>query len=140
MLVNCLHCFLWFCLYYLLHLLRSFRNSYKFIDCYLNTIWIYEFFKNHLRRGVFCNVKLSNLTNVLQSSLRTESTGECIFRVSGEQNFENFSTQWQPWWHLRGFDVCTSLPKKSLDTSLIYLCTPGQTLWFARIIEHTLES
>ena len=93
MLVNYLHCFLWFRLYYLLHLLRSFRNSYKFIAiqiCYLNTIRIHEFLKNHLRKGVFCNVKLSNLTNVLQSCLRTESAGECIFRASGEQILKTF--------------------------------------------------
>ena len=93
MLVNCLHCLLWFHLYYLLYLLISFRNSYKFIAiqiCYLNNIRIYEFLKNHLRKGVFCNVKLSNLTNVLQSCSRTESAGECIFRASGEQILKTF--------------------------------------------------
>ena len=93
MLVNCLHCFLWFHLYYLLHLLRTFRKSCKCIAiqiCYLNTIWICEFLKNHLRKGVFCNVKLSNLANVLQSCLRTESAGECIFTASGEQILKTF--------------------------------------------------
>ena len=32
---------------------------------------MYEFFKNHLRRGVFRNANLSNLENVLQRNLRT---------------------------------------------------------------------
>ena len=93
MLVNFLHCFLWFCLYYLLHLFRLFRNSHKFTAiqiCYLNTIQIHEFLKNHLWKGMFCNVKLSNLTNVLQSCLRTGSPRECIFRVSGEQILKTF--------------------------------------------------
>ena len=35
-------------------------------------------------------MKLSNLTNVLQSCLRTESAGECIFRASGEQILKTF--------------------------------------------------
>ena len=39
---------------------------------------------------MFCNKKLSNLTNVLQICLRTESAGECIFRVSGEQILKTF--------------------------------------------------
>ena len=25
----------------------------------------------------------------------------------------------QPWWRLLGFNVCTGLPKKTLDTSLV---------------------
>ena len=41
-----------------------------------------------------------------------------IFKVSGGGNFENYSAWRQPSWDLRGFDVCTGLPKKSLDTSL----------------------
>ena len=40
----------------------------------------------------------------------------CVFLVSGGTNFENSSTWRQPWCHLRGFDVCTGLPKKTLDT------------------------
>ena len=41
------------------------------------------------------------------------------FRVSGGTNFEKFSARCQPQWRLRGFDVCTGLPKKTLDTSLL---------------------
>ena len=41
-----------------------------------------------------------------------------IFKVSGGGNFENYSAWRQPSWDLRGFDACTGLPKKSLDTSL----------------------
>ena len=66
------------------------------------------------RRGVFCNVNLGNLENVLQRNLKTGRARECIFRASGGTNFENFSAQHQPWWCLHGFDVCTSLPKKTL--------------------------
>ena len=62
--------------------------------------------------------QVNNLENVLQRNLRTDRTRECIFRVSGGTNFENFSAQRQPSCHLRGFDVSTGLPKKALDTSL----------------------
>ena len=44
--------------------------------------------------------------------------GECIFKASRGTNFEKFSTQSQPWWHLCWFDVYTGLPKKTLNTSL----------------------
>ena len=69
-------------------------------------------------KGVFGNVNLSNLKNVLQRNLRTDRAGEGIFRASGGTNFENFPAQQQPWWRFCGFSVCTSLPKKTLDTSL----------------------
>ena len=82
--VNSLHCFLWFFLYYLLHLISSDRfaaltslQPYKFF------IWIYKLFKNHPRKRVFRNVSLSNLENVLQRNLRTDRASKCIFRVSG---------------------------------------------------------
>ena len=70
-------------------------------------IWIYEFFKNHPRKRVFRNVSLSNLENVLQRNLRTNRAREC----HRSTYFENFSARRQPWWCLRGFDVCTSMPK-----------------------------
>ena len=75
---------------------------------------MYEFYKNHPRRGAFHNVNLSNLENVL----RTDRAGECILREFRGTNFENFSDQLQPWWRLCGLDVCTGLLKKTLDTSL----------------------
>ena len=90
--------FMWFFLYYLLHLLRSFLCSRKFKDIqmfYLNTIWIYKSFKNHLWRGVFRNVNLSNLENVLQRNLRTGKAEDCILKASGGTDFEKFSTQQQ---------------------------------------------
>ena len=79
---------------------------------------IYEFFKNHPRRGVFRNVNLSNLENVLQKNRRTDLAEECIFRASGGTNFENFCDLRQPWCRPLELDVCTGLPKKTLDTSL----------------------
>ena len=82
-------------------------------------IRIYEFFKNHPRKRVFCNESLSNLGNVLQRNLRVDRARECFFRVSGGTNFEKHSAQRQPSWRLRAFDVCTGRPKKTLDTSLI---------------------
>ena len=117
-----MHCLVWFLLFYLLHLLRLFCSFHKFIAIlifYLNTIWIYEFFKRHPERGVFCYVNLSNLENVLERNLRTDKTGEYIFWASGGTNFEKFSAQCQPWWRICEFHVCTGLPKKSLDTSLV---------------------
>ena len=51
--------------------------------------------------------------------IEEQTARECIFRVSGGTYFENFSALRQPWWRLRGFDMCTSLPKKTLDTSLL---------------------
>ena len=54
-----------------------------------------------------------NLGNVLQQILRTDRAKQFIFRVSGGKNFENVSTQCQPWWHLCGFVVSAGLPKKS---------------------------
>ena len=83
---------------------------------YLN-IWI---FINHPRKRVFCNVSLSNLENLLQRNLRREWARECIFRVSGGTNFENFSARRQPWWRLRVFDVCTGLPKTTLWTQVMW--------------------
>ena len=45
--------------------------------------------------------------------IEEQTAKECIFRVSGGTYFENFSALRQPWWRLRGFDMCTSLPKKN---------------------------
>ena len=48
----------------------------------------------------------------------SEQTGrECILRASGGKKFENLTPQHQTWCHLCGFDVCTGLPKKTLNTS-----------------------
>ena len=70
---------------------------------------------------MFRNVNLSNLENACQRNLRTESARECIYRASGGTGFENFSARRQPWWRLCGFDVCTGLRKKTLNTSLSYV-------------------
>ena len=86
---------------------------------YILFIWIHEFFKNHLQRRVFYNVKLSNSENILQINLSTERARKRIYRASKGINFENFPTWHQTWWHLREFKVCTHLPKKSLDTLLL---------------------
>ena len=62
---------------------------------------------------MFRNVKFSNLEKLLQ---RTGRVRECIFRVSGDKNLEKLPIQHQLWWGLCGFDFCTDLPKKTLDT------------------------
>ena len=115
---------MWFLLYYLLYLLSwdwfaalTRLWSYKFF------IWIYEFLKNHPQKRVFHNESLSNIENVLQRNLRTDRGREWIFRVSGGTNFEHFSARCQPWLHLHGFNVCTILPKKTLEMSLPTLQT-----------------
>ena len=81
-------------------------------------IWLYEFLKNHPRRRLFQNIYLSNLENVLQRNLRTGTSRECIFRASGGTRFKNFR---QPWWRKGrgGTPRCTSVPKKTMDTSLV---------------------
>ena len=115
--VTCLHCFLWFLLYYLLHLLILLSSSHKFISIqifYLNTVWIYKFFENHPQIGVFCNVNISNLENVLQRNLTTDRAGK-------------FMTWRRKFWKI----LCSAstiaaptcmyvlvYPKKTLDTSL----------------------
>ena len=68
-----------------------------------------NFLKIIHEKRVFRNQSLSNLENVLQRNLRTDKARECIFRVSEGTNFENFSA----------FDLCTGLPKKTLDMSLL---------------------
>ena len=44
-----------------------------------------DFFQSHPRRGVFRNVDVSNLKNI-----RTDRTGECIFRAFGGKYLQNF--------------------------------------------------
>ena len=54
--LNCLHCFMWLLLYYLLHLLRSLHSPHTFIAVHifhLNIIWIYEFLKIHPQSEMF---------------------------------------------------------------------------------------
>ena len=90
-------------------------------------IWV---FKNHPRKGVFHNVNLSYLVNVLQRNLSTRRAGECIFRPSGGTNYENFPVQCQPWWRLPELDLCNDLPKNS-GTSL-----PGMLrFWISKVTQ-----
>ena len=103
---------------------------------YILFIWIHEFFKNHLQRRVFYNVKLSNSENILQINLTTERARKQIYRESKGINFENFPTWHQTWWHLREFKVCTHLPKKSLDTLL--LMQKWKLIWAPHLIHHYL--
>ena len=70
---------------------------------------------------MFRDVNLSNLENILQRNARTDRARECILRVSGGTNFENFSSQCQPWRHLLRFNVCTALHKKLW---IRHLCLP----------------
>ena len=68
---------------------------------------------------------LCNLENVFQKNLRTGMARECIFRASGDLRFKNFP---QPWWRKGGggeFQDVTSLPKKTLDSSL----QMGHSFW-----------
>ena len=113
--INNLHYFLWFFLYYLQDLLSSGHfTALTILEPATFFIEIYEFFKKIIyRKGVFQNVSLSNLENVLQRDLRTGRARESIFRVSGGTDFENISAWGQPWWCLSWFDVCISLPQKN---------------------------
>ena len=70
---------------------------------------------------VFRNIYLTNLENVFQRNLRTGKARECIFRASGGTNFENLPVRRRPWRCLLGFDVYTGLPKKAVDTSMIFV-------------------
>ena len=79
-------CFMW-------SFYSSFCSSHKFIAIiffYFNTTWIYEFLKNCPRRGVFHNVNLSNLENVLLRNLITDRAWEFIFRLSMGTNVNFF--------------------------------------------------
>ena len=63
------------------------------------------------------------LENVLKVNLRTDRSKECIFRISGGKDFKNITARHKPvastW-----VQLFTGLPKKSQDTSLMYLKTP----------------
>ena len=87
--------------------IKSLCNSYKLvaIQFFYLSIWIFT------KKRVFCVVGLSNLKIFNKKKIKNRAK-ECIFRVSGGTNFENFSSQHQPWWCFNGFDVCTCLPKK----------------------------
>ena len=111
--INSQHCFVWLLMYYLPHLFSSdlfttLTSSLPYKFC----IWIYEFFKILPRRRVFLKVNLSNLENVLQKNLRAGRAREGIFRAFGGTIFENAPARHQPWWCLRGFNLCTCQPKK----------------------------
>ena len=109
--VNSLHCFVWFLLYYLLHLLSSTR--FEILTIYSHTNFLFEymnFFINHPRKRIFRYVSLSNLENVLQK-IQKQTARECISRVSEGTNFEHSSNRRQPWWRLYGFCVCPGCPK-----------------------------
>ena len=122
--VNSLHCFMWFLLYYFLHLFDS--NCFVALGCLYSSpmfiaiqfIWKWEFFKNHPQRRLFCNVSWSNLKNVLKRNLRTYRTREWTFGGSGGTNSGNLTNWRQPCWCLCWFDVFTHLPKRALDTLL----------------------
>ena len=45
-------------------------------------------------------------------NLITGRVRECIFRVPIDTNLENLAAWCHSWWYIRGFDVCTNLPKK----------------------------
>ena len=95
---------------------RLLHSSCKSTSIHIFYLHILIFYKSK------CFVNLSNLENVLQGNLRKDRAREYIFKASGGTHFENFSTPRQSWWHLQGFHVCTSLPKKTLDTSLTAIC------------------
>ena len=65
--------------------LRSLRSSHKFIAILVCTD---EFFKNYPPKRIFRNESISNLENVLQRNLRTDTARECIFKVSECINLE----------------------------------------------------
>ena len=87
------------------------RSSHKLIAIQM-FLFEYMIFFNHPRKRVLCNIRLSNLENVLQINLKIDKTKDCIFKVSGSTNFENLSAQHQPCWRLCRFDLCIGLPRK----------------------------
>ena len=93
-----------------LRLLCSCHNLIAIQICFFEYM---NFLKDHPRKRVCCNISLSYLQNVFQRNLRTDRATKCIFRVSGGTNFEYFYTLLQPWWCLRGFNMCTGLPTKN---------------------------
>ena len=102
----------------------SSQVALQFSQVYSHTKFLLEyhmniFFKNHPWRGLFCNVNLSNLENVLQRNLRTSRACECIFCVSAA-NFQKFSSQCQPWWYLCGFDVTDWLTNWLTNWLILY--------------------
>ena len=58
---------------------------------------MYDFFKKIIPECKLI-VSLSNLENVLQTNLKKYRAKECIFRVSGDTNLEDFTASHQPWW------------------------------------------
>ena len=69
-----MHCFLW-------SLVASSQIVFSSRKITAVQIFYYEFFKNYPRRGVFRNVNLSNLKNVLQRHLRIGRAGDCHLRI-----------------------------------------------------------
>ena len=74
--VNSLHCFVWFPVYYLLHLFGS--------DCFaaLTSLWPYKFLfkymnflKTHPQKKVFCNVNRSNLEVIWKKCKNSQGQG-----------------------------------------------------------------
>ena len=88
--VNSLHYSVWFLLYYLLHIFRSYPfAALTILWPYKYFIWIYGFLKNHTRSTLIRNVNLSNLENALQRNLGSSKAKECNFRAAGSRNFRN---------------------------------------------------
>ena len=71
---------------------RYYEQKINYTWPYIHTIFFYlDIYLNiYPQRRVFCNVILSNLGNVLQRGVRTDMARECIFRVFGSTNFEDF--------------------------------------------------
>ena len=98
--------------------LRSLRSSHKFIAILVCTD---EFFKNYPPKRIFRNESISNLENVLQRNLRTDTAMECIFKVSEcinlEKIFRSAPTMVASSW-VRCVYQCDH---KIMDTSLIVI-------------------
>ena len=84
--VNTLYCFMWLLLNYLLFLLSS--DHFAALTSIAILVCTDEFFKNYPPKRIFRNESISNLENVLQRNLRTDTARECIFKVSECINLE----------------------------------------------------
>ena len=82
--VNSLYCFVWFLLYYFLHLFSSdCLAALTSLRLYKFFFWIYEFLKNLPQRRVYRNPTYIIWKMFLKGNLRIGRLRECIFRVSG---------------------------------------------------------
>ena len=68
---------------------------------------------------MFHNANLNNLGNILQRNLRAERARECIFKAFGGTILKVYPLGSNHGGAFSEFHLCTGLPKKIMDTSLM---------------------